>query len=76
MVVMLNVPLCVVGEPSYMNCMLRERFCVREALRSIFRSRTGSSVAFSWKSSLAVLVDGVATDSFMMSHPLSLALSR
>ena len=49
---MLNEPLWVVGRPSYMNCMERARFMVREALRSIFRSRTGSSVARSCSSSV------------------------
>ena len=74
-VVMLNVPLCVVGMPLYIYCTLRERLSVRDAFRSIFRSRAGSSVARSCRS-LVMLVDaGVAMQSAITSHPFSTALS-
>ena len=53
-VVMLNVPLWVVGDPWYMNCTLLARFDVREAFRSIFRSRIGSREARSCRSSLVL----------------------
>ena len=59
-VVMENVPLCVVGEPTYMYCMLRAVVCERVALRSIFRLRTGSRVSLICKSSVLLVVAGVA----------------
>ena len=71
MVVMLNEPLCVVGMPSYMYCMLREVLTVRLALRSIFRSGMGSSVSLICKSSLLLVVAGVATLSLHSSQLLS-----
>ena len=76
MVVMLNEPLWVVGMPLYMNCTLFALVMVREALRSIFRSRTGSRVAFSCRSSDVLLVEGVAVLSVMSSHSLSMAFCR
>ena len=75
MVVMVSVPLCVVGEPEYIYCMLFDFVSVRLALRSILRFFTGSSVMRSWKSSVRLVVAGVATLSFMSSQLRSLALS-
>ena len=63
MVVMLNEPLRVVGDPSYIYWTLWARLTVREALRSIFRSRMGSTVALTCKSSEVDEVNGVATES-------------
>ena len=76
MVVILNVPDWVVGMPLYIYWMRRERLSVRDALRSIFRSRRGSSVARSCKSLVVFVVAGVAMLSAMSSQPLSAALSR
>ena len=47
----------------------------RDAVRSIFRLRTGSSVALSCKSSVRLVVAGVASESATISHPFSRALS-
>ena len=73
MVVMVNEPLCVVGIPLYMYWMLRARVSVREALRSIFRSRMGSSVARTCRSLVWLVEAGVAMVSAVSSHPLSTA---
>ena len=75
MVVIVNVPLCVVGLPRYMYCMLLARLSVRFATRSIFRLRTGSRVSLSCTSSVRLVVAGVATESLMSSQSLRLALS-
>ena len=72
-VVMLNEPVCVAGIPSNMYCMLRAVFTVREAVRSILKSRKGSTVARIWNDSFSFVVAGVVTLSFAMSHPLSMA---
>ena len=74
-VVIVNVPLCVVGEPSYIYCMLFDTVSVREALRSILRFLTGSSVVLICKSFILLVAAGVATLSLARSHPLSIALS-
>lgn len=74
-VVMENVPLCVVGDPSYIYCTLRAVVCVRAALRSIFRLRTGSRVMRTCRSSVLLVEAGVAIESLSNSHPRSRALS-
>ena len=74
-VVMVNVPEWVVGEPSYIYCTLLARVMVRLALRSILRSRIGSRVMRSWRSSVLFVVAGVATESALSSQPCSRALS-
>lgn len=71
MVVILNVPLWVVGIPAYIYWTLLARVSMREALRSIFRSRTGSSTALSCSSLVLLILAGVATLSSLSSHPLS-----
>ena len=73
-VVIVSVPLCVVGMPAYMYCMLFDLVSVRLALTSILRFFTGSSVMRSCRSSVRLLVAGVATLSFMSSQPRSAAL--
>ena len=73
--VMLKEPVCVVGEPSYIYCMLFERFMVRDMFRSIFKSVKGSSVAFICRSSVVDEVAGVDRLSAQMSQPRSLAVS-
>ena len=73
MVVMVNVPVCVVGLPWYMYWMLLAVVCERVAVRSILRFFTGSSVMRSCRSSVLLVVAGVATLSLMSSHPLSRA---
>ena len=70
MVVMAKVPVCVVGDPAYMYWMLLAVVCVRLALRSILKLRMGSSVRRSCKSSVKLVVAGVATLSFCSSQPL------
>ena len=75
MVVMVKVPLSVVGVPSYMYCMLFCTVLVREALRSIFRFLTGSSVMRSCRSLVVLLAAGVAMVSFTRSQSLRRALS-
>ena len=72
---MVNVPLCVVGLPAYIYCMLFERFSVRLAVRSIFRLRIGSRVMRICRSEVRLVVAGVATESFISSQPLSRARS-
>ena len=57
---MVKVPLSVVGVPSYMYCMLFCTVLVREALRSILRFLTGSSVMRSCRSLVVLLAAGVA----------------
>ena len=71
MVVIVNEPLCVPGIPAYIYCMLRALLTVRLALRSILRSRTGSRVTRTCRSSLADVVAGVATLSLLSSQLLS-----
>ena len=58
-----------------MYCMLFDFVSVRLALRSILRFFTGSSVMRSCKSSVRLVVAGVATLSAMSSQPRSAALS-
>ena len=55
--------------------MRRERLSVRDAFRSIFKSRSGSTVAFSCRSRV-LLVDAGEAFSSPNSHPLSCALFR
>ena len=73
MVVMLNEPLSVVGMPSNIYWMLRLKLRLREALRSIFTSRKGSSVIFSCRASVRLAVAGVMMLSVMSSQPRSAA---
>ena len=75
MVVILKEPLCVVGLPAYIYCTLLALVTLREALRSILKSRTGSRVILSCRSSVRLVVAGVATLSLERSHPLSRAFS-
>lgn len=75
MVVIVKLPLCVVGIPAYIYCMLLLLFTVRLAFKSIFKSGIGSNVALSWRSSMALVVAGVLILSLLSSHPRSLALS-
>ena len=74
-VVMVKVPVWVVGAPSYIYCMLRALVSVRLALRSILRFFTGSRVARSCRSLVALVVAGVAMSSWTSSHWRSRALS-
>ena len=73
MVVMENEPDSMVGIPLNMYWMLRLVFLLREAVRSIFTSRKGSSVARIWKLSVALVVAGVMMLSVMSNQPLSAA---
>ena len=72
---MVNVPFSVFGMPSYMYCMLLPRVVARVACKSILKLSKGSSVALICKSSEALVVAGVATESLRNSHPRSLARS-
>ena len=70
MVVMLNEPVSVAGIPSNIYCMLRDLFIVREAVRSILKSRKGSRVALICNDSFLLVAAGVVTLSLESSHPL------
>ena len=74
MVVIINVPFCVVGVPAYIYWIFRAVVCVREACKSIFKLRTGSSVMRSCRSSVLVVAAGVAIESLSSSHPMLRAL--
>ncbi len=74
-VVMLNDPVCVVGLPAYMNCMLLFLLSVRLMLRSTLKSVNGSKVTFTCTSSVVALAAGVATLSLQSSQLCDLALS-
>jgi len=74
-VVMVKVPVCVVGLPSYIYCTLLAVVIVRLALRSILRFLMGSRVMRNWRSSVRLLVAGVATLSLMSNQLLLRAFS-
>ena len=72
---MVNVPLMVVGLPWNMYCTLRPVVIVREAFRSILKFFTGSTVMRNCRSSVLLVVAGVATFSFTSSQLFSRAFS-
>ena len=71
MVVMLKVPVWVTGIPSNIYWMVRALVTVRERLRLIFSSRTGSSVALMSMFSEQLTVAGETMLSEHRSHPRS-----
>ena len=58
---MLNEPVSVAGMPLNIYCMLRDLFIVREAVRSILKSRKGSRVALICNDSFLLVAAGVVT---------------